>query len=138
MLTNAGRTVHIVPGEGGAWNVVDLRRHGSSFPSQDQALRYARRVAAENQPSQVVMFDALGRVQPVAHYQLPSYDLLPTQNRGESSVFEATLKSSLIAGFAAAGIAVLGELVDRVEREAERESAKARRRVKSEGRKRRS
>lgn len=134
---NFGRTVHVVPGEDGAWNVVDLRRHGSTFPSQDQALRYARRIAKDNQPSQVVMFDAFGRVQPVAHYQLPSYELPQAQNHGESQPFEAALKALLIAGFAAAGITVLGELVDRVESEAKQESAKSHRRTTSKSRNRR-
>lgn len=126
--------MHVVPGEDGAWNVVDMRRHGSSFPSQGQALRYSRQVARDNQPSQVVMFDAFGRVQPVAHYRLPSYAAPQAQKHGEPSPFEAALKALLIASFAAAGIAVLGELVDRVEREAKQESAKPRRRKKSKSR----
>lgn len=131
MAKISGHTVHVVPGEGRAWNVVDLRRRGSSFPSRKQALEYARSVAAENQPSQVVMFDALGRVHPVARYQLPSYHLLRARDDAEFSLFESILKGMLFREFVASGIAVRGELADRVEREAEQAAAKARRRPRS-------
>lgn len=119
-----------MPGEHGEWNVVDLQRRGWRFPTKGAALDYARGVAAANQPSQVVLFDAFGRMEPIAHYQLPTYQLPQLQNQSGASVFEATMKALLIGGFAAAGIAVLGDLVDRVEREAKKESAKSRRPTK--------
>ena len=120
MLIYTGRTVHVVPGEGGAWNVVDLQRHGWSFPTKAAALEYAKHVAVANQPSQVVVFDAFGRMEPIAHYQLPTYPAPQAQSPGGASMFEATVKALLIGGFAAAGIAVLGDLVDRVERDVRR------------------
>ena len=126
MLIDTGRTVHVVPGEQGAWNVVDLHRRGRSFPAKAAALEYAKQVAVTNQPSQVVLFDAFGQMQPVAHYQLPTYPVPQMHGPGEDSAFEATVKALLIGGFVAAGIAVLGDLVERVEREARRESAKPR------------
>lgn len=136
MLVYTGRTVHVVPGENGLWNVIDLQRRGWSFPTKAAALEYARQVAAANQPSQVVLFDAFGNVQPIAHYQLPDYQLPQGQNQGGASLFEAAVKALLIGGFAAAGIAVLGDLVDRVQRDAEKESAKSRRRGESKRRSR--
>jgi hypothetical protein len=119
--------VHVVPGEHGTWNVVDFGRRGFSFPTKSAALDFAKNIAVANQPSQVVLFDAFGRVEPVAHYQLPVYQVShhgSAQNGG--SLFEATMKALLIGGFAASGIAVLGDLVDRVEREARKESTKSR------------
>ena len=123
--------MHVVPGEQGAWNVVDLQRRGWSFPTRAAALAYAKHVAAANQPSQVVLFDAFGRMEPIAHYQLPTYPLPQVQSQSVASLFEATVKALLIGGFAAAGIAVLGDLVDRVERDVKKESAKSRRATKS-------
>jgi Uncharacterized protein conserved in bacteria (DUF2188) len=131
VLIYTGRTVHVVPGENGLWNVIDLHRRGWPFPTKAGALEYARQVAAADQPSQVVLFDAFGNVQPIVHYQLPNYQLPQVQTQGGTSVFEAAVKALLIGGFAAAGIAVLGDLVDRVQRDAEKESAKTRRRGKS-------
>ncbi len=123
--------MHVVPGEQGRWNVVDLQRHGWNFPSRAAALDYAKQIAAANQPSQVVLFDAFGRMEPIAHYQLPTYQPAHTQNQSGPSVFEAAVKALLFGGFAAAGIAVLGDLADRVEREAKKESAKSRRATKN-------
>ncbi len=123
--------MHVVPGEQGKWNVVDLQRHAWSFPSKATALDYARRVGADNQPSQVVLIDAFGRVEPIAHYQLPTYQLPQVQNQSGASLFEATVKALLIGGFVAAGIAVLGDLVERVERDVKKQSAKSRRTTKS-------
>lgn len=122
--------MHVVPGENGLWNVIDLQRRGSTFPTKAAALEYARQVAAAHQPSQVVLFDAFGNVQPIAHYQLPDYQLPQVQHQGGASSFEAAVKALLIGGFAAAGIAVLGDLVDRVQRDAEKEAAKSSRRGK--------
>jgi hypothetical protein len=117
----------VVPGEHRTWNVVDLHRRGFSFPTKLAALEFAKNIAVANQPSQVVLFDAFGRVEPVAHYQLPVYQL-PHHGSPQNgaSLFEATMKALLIGEFVAAGIAVLGDLVDRVERDARRETAKSR------------
>lgn len=131
MLIYTGRTVHVVPGEHGTWNVVDLQRQGWSFTTRGEALDYAKQIAAANQPSQVVLFDAFGRMEPIAHYQLPTYQPPQAQNQSGASVFEAAVKALVFGGFAAAGIAVLGDLADRVEREAKKESAKSRRATKS-------
>jgi hypothetical protein len=125
VVISTGRTVHVVPGERGTWNVVDFDRHGSSFPTKAAALNRAKSIAAANQPSQVVLFDAFGHMEPIAHYQLPVYPLPEFSGQNGASLFEATMKALLIGGFAAAGIAVLGELVDRVERDARKQSAKS-------------
>ena len=126
--------MHIVPGEDGAWNVIDLQRRAWRFPSRAAALEYAKNIAAANQPSQVVLFDPSGRVEPIAHYQLPQYQLPQAASHERTPMFEATVKALLIGGLAAAGVAVLGDLVDRVEREAERETAKSRRKPKRSAR----
>jgi hypothetical protein len=131
VLIYKGRTVHVVPGEQGTWNVVDLHRCGWSFHTKAAALDYAKQIATANQPSQVVLFDAFGRMEPIAHYQLPTYQPPQAQNQSGTSVFEAAVKALVFGGFAAAGIAVLGDLADRVEREAKKESAKSRRATKS-------
>ena len=123
--------MHVVPAENGLWNVIDLQRRCCTFRTKAEALGYATQVAVANQPSQVVLFDALGNMEPIAHYQLPNYQLPQAQNQSNSSLFEAAVKALLIGGFAAAGISVLGDLVDRVQRDAEKESAKARRQGKS-------
>ena len=122
--------MHVVPGDNGLWNVIDLQRQCCTFPTRVQALEYARQVAAANQPSQVVLFDSLGNMQPIAHYQLPEYQLPHGQNQANHSVFEAAVKALLIGGFLAAGISVLGTLVDQVQRDAKKESARARSRGK--------
>jgi len=119
-----GRTVHIVPREGGGWQVVDLLGRVSGFPSRMLAEDQAKRTAAATPPSQVVLFDQLGNVVPIAHYQLPAYP--PPPPGGEnSSLFEAAVKSLVIAGLVAAGAKVLGDLVERVNTELEKETAKA-------------
>ena len=112
MLIYTGRTVHIVPGEHGAWNVVDLQRHGRVFPTKAAALDYGKRLAAANPPSQVVLFDAFGRTETVAHYQLPQYRIPPVNDRNGGSLFEATVKALVIGGLVTAGIGVLGELAE--------------------------
>lgn len=136
MLIYTGRTVHVIPGDQGTWNVVDLQRRARRFSSKAAALEYAKHIAVTNQPGQVVLFDAFGRMEPVAHFQLPQYQLPQATDRDRSSMFEATAKALLIGGLAAAGVAVLDDLVDRIEREAERESAKSRRKPKRIGRRR--
>ena len=120
--------MHIVPGENGQWNVIDFQRRGTTFSSKAKALQYAKQLAIANQPSQVVLFDPLGNVEPIAHYQLPAYQS-PHPGEQRNSVFEAAVIALLIGGFVAAGIAVLGDLVDRVERDARKESSKPRRRT---------
>ncbi len=126
MLIYTGRTVHIVPGEHGAWNVVDLQRHGRAFPTKAAALHYGKRLAAANPPSQVVLFDAFGRMETVAHYQLPQYQIPQVSDQNGSSLFEATVKALVIGGLVTAGIGVLSELADRVERDLKKESARSR------------
>jgi hypothetical protein len=126
-----GSTVHVVPVEGGLWAVVDPRRHLLTMPSKEAAVEHAKSVAAANQPSQVVLLDEFGRLIPIAHYQLPQYPP-PLDNKDGGSVFEAAVKALLIGGLMAAGIAVLGDVVENVDRELERETSKSGR-----GRKRR-
>jgi hypothetical protein len=126
VLIYTGRTVHIVPGEHGAWNVVDLQRHGWAFTTKAAALDYAKRLAAANPPSQVVLFDAFGRTETVAHYQLPQYQVPPVSERNGSALFEATVKALVIGGLVTAGISVLSDLADRVERDLKKESARSR------------
>ena len=133
MLVYTGRTVHVVPSEDGGWTVVDLQRRGLTFRSKADALDYARRIACANQPSQVVLFTATGGIETVAHYQLPEYQTpqAPAPG-GNGSLFDATVKALVIGGLVAAGVAVLGELVDTVDRDLKKESdrSRARRRRK--------
>ena len=77
-------------------------------------------------PSQVVLFDAFGRTEIVAHYQLPQYQIPKASERNGSSLFEATVKALVIGGLVTAGIAVLSELADRVERDLKKELARSR------------
>ncbi|SPE32982.1 hypothetical protein SBA6_230031 [Candidatus Sulfopaludibacter sp. SbA6] len=126
-MVYTGRTVHVVPAEDGGWTVVDLQRRGWSFRSKADALDYARRIAFANQPSQVVLFTATGGMETVAHYQLPEYQYpQATAQGGNGSLFDATVKALVIGGLVAAGVAVLGELVDTVERDLKRESGRSR------------
>jgi len=63
----------------------------------------------------------------VAHYQLPEYQYpQATAQGGNGSLFDATVKALVIGGLVAAGVAVLGELVDTVERDLKRESGRSR------------
>ena len=125
-----GSTVHVVPVEGGSWGVVDPRRHLFTMPSKAAAVEYAKSVAAANQPSQVVLLDEFGRLIPIAHYQLPQYPAPQFDNQGEGSVFEAAVKALLIGGLMAAGIAVLGDVVEKVDRELEKGTSKSKKRRK--------
>ena len=112
MLVYTGNTVHVLPGERGMWNVVDLERRGFSFPTKAAALDHAKHIADANQPSQVVLFDAFGNMQPIAHYRLPAYRLPPqTRNETGTSVFEATVKALVIGGLAAAPAFGLAKLI---------------------------
>ena len=125
-----GSTVHVVPVEGGYWGVVDPQRHLFTASSKAAAVEHAKLVAAANQPSQVVLLDEFGRLIPIAHYQLPRYRTPQFGNGGEGSVFEATVKALLIGGLLAAGVAVLGEVVEKVDRELEKGTSKPKKRRK--------
>jgi hypothetical protein len=122
-----GRTVHVVPVEGGLWQVVDPLRQGLAFRSKAAAVEQAKTVAAANQPSQVVLFDELGRLVPIAHYQLPRYGPPQSGDHPRGSLFEAAVKALVIGGLCAAGVAVLGDVVDKVDRELERETSRSKR-----------
>jgi hypothetical protein len=88
-------------------------------------LDHAKRLAAANEPCQVVMFDAFGRTQTVARHHLPQYQIPQANDQGGSSLFDATVKALVISGLVTAGIAVLGDLVDRVENDLKKESARS-------------
>lgn len=119
-----GNTFHVVPIEGGQWQVVDPGRHPLfAFRSKADAIARAKSVAKARQPSQVVLFDELGQLKPIAHYQLPQYRF---ENQSGSS-FEAAVKSFVIGGLVAAGVAVLGDVVERIDRELEQETSKFKR-----------
>jgi len=123
-----GSTVHVVPVEGGYWGVVDPQRHLFTAPSKAAAVEHAKSMAAAHQPSQVVLLDELGRLIPIAHYQLPQYAPPQFGNAGEGSVFEAAVKALLIGGLLAAGVAVLGDVVEKVDRELEKGTSKSKKR----------
>jgi hypothetical protein len=125
VLTYTGRTVHIVPNEQGGWTVVDLHRRGWSFPSKAAALEYAKCIAAANQPSQVVLFSATGSTETVAHYQLPQYQTPQATGESDNSLFDTAVKALVITGLVAAGVAVLHDLVEAVERDLKMESARS-------------
>jgi hypothetical protein len=120
-----GNTVHVVPVEGGLWQVVDPRRHIFTFTSRAAAVEQAKTVAAASQPSQVVLFDEFGRLEPIAHYRLPQYPVPSFENQPGGSLFEAAAKALVIGGLMAAGVAVLGDLVERVDQELQKENAKS-------------
>jgi hypothetical protein len=100
------------------------------MPSKAAAIERAKLMAAARQPSQVVLLDEFGRLIPIAHYHLPQYPPPESGNHGEVSVFEAAAKSLLIGGLITAGIAVLGDVVEKVNRELERATSKSRKRRK--------
>jgi hypothetical protein len=120
-----GNTVHVVPVEGGLWQVVDPWRRVSSFPSKAAAVEQAKVVAAARQPSQVVLFDKLGRLVPIAHHQLPEYRPPQFDDQTRGALIEAAVKAFVIEGLVAAGVAVLGDVVDKVDRELEKETSKS-------------
>jgi hypothetical protein len=127
VLVYTGRTVHVVPAADGGWAVVDLQRRARPFRSKSEAPDYARRVAAAHQPSQVVLFTARGDTETVAHYQLPEYHGAHATAPGDNApLFDAAVKALVIAGIVAAGVAVLGDLVDSVQRDLKKESGRTR------------
>lgn len=123
-----GSTVRVVPVEGGYWGVS--QRHLFKVPSKEAAVEHVKSVAAANQPSQLVLLDEFGRLIPIAHYQLPRYPTPQFGNGGEGSVFEAAVKALLIGGLVAAGVAVLGDVVEKVDRELEKGTSKPKKRRK--------
>jgi hypothetical protein len=89
-------------------------------------LEYAKCIAAANQPSQVVLFSPTGNTETVAHYQLPQYQIPQAGGEGENaSLFDTAVKALVITGLVAAGVAVLHDLVETVERDLKRESARS-------------
>jgi len=128
LINKGGSTVHVVPVEGGSWGVVDPRRRLlRTTPLKAAALDFAKSVAAANQPSQVVLLDEFGRLVPIAHYQLPQYPPPQFGDQVRGSVFEGAVKALLIGGLMAAGIAVLGDVVERVDRDLKKEASKSKR-----------
>jgi hypothetical protein len=126
VLVYSGSTVHVVPTEQGGWAVVDLQRHWRNFPSKASALEYAKRVAAANQPSQVVLFTATGCTETVARYQLPQYQIPEATAQGDNgSLFDTAVKALVVGGLVTAGVAVLHDLVDTLERDLKRETARS-------------
>ena len=121
-----GSTVHVVPVEGSFWQVGDPHRHVFTLPSRAAA------VAAASQPSQVVLFEEFGRLVPIAQYQLPQYLAPHFENQAPGSLFEAAAKALVIGCPMAAGVAVLGDHVERVDRNSKkkRRSRRAPRRRK--------
>jgi hypothetical protein len=117
-----GATIHVVPGQEGVWHVVDPRKRSFSFPNQRAALEYAKQLAAQHPPSQVVLFNTSGQMIPVARFELPDYKVLPEQGNG-TTLIEAAIKALVIGGLVAAGVSVLSELVDNVNRELKNESS---------------
>jgi hypothetical protein len=126
MLVNTGHTVHVVPTENGGWTVVDLQRQGRFFPSKTAALERAKSIALANQPSQVVLFSATGATETIAHYQLPLYQIPQSPSAGDdASLFDTAVKALVIGGMAAAGVAVLHDLVENVQSDLKRESTRS-------------
>ena len=107
----------MVPIEGGGWQVVDPRRNSQIFSSRKAAVESAKAVASANQPSQVVLFDPLGRIVPIAQYQLPRYSGSRHDAGDSPSPFEAAVKAMVIGELVDAGVPVLSELVTSVNKE---------------------
>jgi hypothetical protein len=74
-------------------NVVDFQRRGRAFPTKAAALDFGKRLAAANPPSQVVLFDAFGRTETVAHYQLPQYRIPEKSDRNGVGTIEIGAKA---------------------------------------------
>jgi hypothetical protein len=107
--------------------VVDLQRHASHYRSKSEAVDYAKRVAFAHQPSQVVLFTATGNMETVAHYQLPEYHGAPSTAPGDQApLFDAAVKALVISGLVTAGVAVLGDLINSVQRDLKKESGRTR------------
>jgi hypothetical protein len=122
-----GATIHVVPGQEGGWYVVDPRKRSFPFPNQTAAVEHAKRMGAKHPPSQVVLFKATGQMIPIARYQLPDYRVL-SERGGSASLIEAAVKAQVIGGLVTAGVAVLQDLVENVERELAKKSKSSRRR----------
>ncbi|MBZ5610670.1 MAG: hypothetical protein LAP38_20600 [Acidobacteriia bacterium] len=103
----------------------DLKGNVATFPSRATALEQARRLAAAGKPAQVVLIDEYGQIVPIARYRLPDYPSPQLGRDNGGSVFEAAVKSLVIGGFLAAGVAVLGDLVASVDRQLKEETAKS-------------
>jgi hypothetical protein len=126
VLVHTGHTVHVVPTENGGWTVVDLQRQGCFFRSKTAALEHAKSIAAANQPSQVVLFNATGATETIAHYRLPRYQIPQSISEGDNvSLFDAAVKTLVIGGIVAAGVAVLHDLVENVQSDLKRESTRS-------------
>ncbi|HTX37043.1 MAG TPA: hypothetical protein VME43_18570 [Bryobacteraceae bacterium] len=62
----------------------------------------------------------------VAHYQLPRYGIpQPASEADNASLFDTAVKALVIGGMVTAGVAVLHDLVDTVQRDLKRESARS-------------
>jgi hypothetical protein len=68
-----GSTVHLVPVEGGPWQVVDPGRHMSSLFRPGRRLSNRRRQLPPRASPARILFEEFGRLVPIAHYQLPQY-----------------------------------------------------------------
>jgi hypothetical protein len=89
-------------------------------------LEHAKSIAAANQPSQVVLFNATGATETIAHYQLPRYQIPQSISEGDNvSLFDAAVKTLVIGGIVAAGVAVLHDLVENVQSDLKRESTRS-------------
>jgi hypothetical protein len=63
----------------------------------------------------------------VAHYQLPEYHSAQAAAPGDNApLFDAAVKALVVGGLVAAGVAVLGDLVDNVQRDLKKESGRTR------------
>ncbi len=72
-----------------------------------------------------MLFSPTGTTETVAHYQLPQYQIPQTGAGDNTSLFDTAVKALVITGLVTAGVAVLHDLVDALERDLKKESARA-------------
>jgi len=90
------------------------------------ALEYAKSIASTHQPSQVILLSTTGTMETVAHYRLLLYQIPETaSDRNNTSLFDTTVKALVIGGLVAAGVAVLKDVVDTVQRHLKRASTQS-------------
>jgi len=82
-------------------------------------------MGAKHPPSQVVLFKATGQMIPIARYQLPDYRVLSEPSNGRSLI-AAAVKAQVIGGLVSAGVSVLRDLIENVNRELKSELAGSR------------
>jgi hypothetical protein len=78
-----------------------------------------------SKPDGGVLFNAWAQMIPIARHQMPDYRVLPDRENG-APLIEAAIKALVIGGLVAAGVSVLQDLVESVDRELNNKSTGSR------------